>query len=107
MKVKIPFKPRFKEPMLNGQKTWTSRTRPLGKRGDIFEVFGHQFQIEKVERRTLQDIFNSHWKEEGCEDPVDFFEIWEKIHPVKGFVPIQRVYVHVFKLLEEDAKKTP
>ena len=101
MKVKIPFKESFREPMVNGVKTWTSRTRRLGKAGDTFIAFGCEFEILKVERRILQDVFDYHWREEGCEDPIDFFEVWEKIHPVKGFVPSQRVYVHIFKRVGE------
>lgn len=96
MKVKLPFKPRFKEPMLQGTKTWTSRTRRYGKRGDTFEAFGHEFLIEKVERRTLLDVAD-HWRDEGCDNKHDFVTVWESIHRRKGFVLHQRVYVHIFR----------
>ena len=97
MKVKIPFKPRFKEPMLDGTKTWTSRTRRYGHKGDTFDAFGATFEIvEEPEKCTLRDIMYNHWKEEGCKSTTDFFEVWEEIHPRKGFVPSQLVWAHIF-----------
>lgn len=95
-KVKIPFKERFREPMIRGLKTWTSRTKRYGKPGDTFEVFGQEFLIEKVERRTLADVAE-HYKEEGCSSWSDFVDVWESIHRRKGFNTWQRVYVHVFR----------
>lgn len=94
--IKLPFKSRFKKPLLSGQKTWTARTRRLGKKGDVFHAFGHEFEIERVERRTLEDVAD-HWREEGCDSKDDFVEVWKKIHPRKGYVPTQRVYVHIFR----------
>lgn len=96
MKVKIPFQPRFKEPMLNGTKTWTSRTRRYGKAGDTFEAFDHEFRIDKVERRTLEDVAD-HWRKEGCDYREDFVNLWWQLHPQKGFVPTQRVHTHIFR----------
>jgi len=97
VEVKIPFKERFREVLLDGTKTWTSRTRRMGNPGDTFPAFGATFEIERVERRTLRDIMRNHWKEEGCKDYIDFFTVWEEIHKRKGFVPSQRVWVHIFK----------
>lgn len=96
MKVEIPFKRRFKQVLLDGTKIWTSRTKRYGKRGDTFEIFGAEFLIECVEPRSLGNIAE-HWKEEGCESKGDFIEVWRKIHRCRGYVPTQRVYVHIFK----------
>lgn len=95
--VKIPFKPRFKEPMLNGQKTWTSRTRRMGNIGDTFDAFGATFEIVEVSTMTLKQIADNYFREEGCRSVQDFVEVWRAIHPRKGSVPSQRVYVHVFR----------
>ena len=96
MKVKIPFKARFKEPMLSGRKTWTSRTKCYGRSGDIFEAFGHEFIIEKIETKMLLEVAR-HWLEEGCKSKLDFIELWKKIHPRKGFDSYQWVHVHIFR----------
>jgi len=97
MKVKIPFKPRFKVPMLLGEKTLTSRTRKMGESGDTFEAFGATFEITDVFKADL-DTVAYFFDREGCSSREDFIEVWEKIHPRKGFIPTQRVYVHVFKV---------
>lgn len=95
VKVKIPFQERFKQPMLNGTKTWTSRTKRYGAPGDTFEAFGCEFEILKVERLILQDIIE-HWKEEGCNSREDFLQVLKKLHPKRRFDPSERWYVHVF-----------
>jgi hypothetical protein len=97
MKVKIPFKARFKESLLNDTKTWTSRTKRYGKKGDTFDAFGHEFEILGVEKRALWDIADNHYKEEGCESTIDFMKVWSKLHQRKGWHPYQRVFVHVFR----------
>jgi len=96
VEVEIPFLPEFKPVMLDGTKTWTSRNKRYGKPGDTFRVFGHEFEILKVERRALWDVAD-HYKEEGCTSDVHFMKVWCKIHPRKGWHPYKRVYVHVFR----------
>lgn len=96
VKVQIPFKSRFEEPMLKGVKTWTSRTRRYGKPGDTFEAFNNEFEILKIERRPLEDVAD-HWAEEGCINKLDFIELWIRLHARKGFLATQRVYVHIFR----------
>ena len=98
MEVHIPFKSRFHEVMLDGTKTWTSRTRKYGHKGDTFDAFGATFEIVKVERRTLKDV-GYHFKEEGFSCWKDFYDCWVQIHRRKGWQLEQRVYVHVFKRL--------
>lgn len=102
MKVKIPFKLYFKNVMLNGQKTVTSRTKWYGKIGDTFDVFGATFEIIETYPSLLNDVACLHFREEGCRSTVEFIKIWESIHPRKGFVPSQVVKVHEFERKESD-----
>jgi uncharacterized protein YqfB (UPF0267 family) len=95
MKVKIPFLERFRQPMIQDRKTWTSRTKRYGQAGDVFEVFGHEFEIVRVERRTVDDIMD-HWQEEGCGSREDAQEVWSRLHP-RRHDPEQRMFTHVFK----------
>jgi len=94
--VKIPFKPYFKEPMLSGVKTYTSRTKRMGSPGDTFEAFGAQFEILSVEEVRLYEVA-SLWKEEGCASEEHFKEIWREIHPRTGYGDYQIVKLHRFK----------
>lgn len=97
MQVHIPFMERFREPMLNGQKTWTSRTKQYGKAGDTFDIFGSTFQIEVVMEMRLDTVAWLHSREEGCQNPQEFMQVWAMIHNKRGFVPDDLVWVHQFK----------
>ena len=98
-KVSIPFLPRFKESMLNGTKTMTSRRKRYGNVGDTFDAFGASFQIVEVGRLTLGDIA-SFWKEEGMESLEDFTRTWTQIHP-HNYNMGERFYYFRFKKAEK------
>jgi hypothetical protein len=96
MTVTIPFRPEFKDALLEGRKTMTARTKKYGDRGDQFEAFGVPFVILKVEKQTLREIADKHFKEEGVESPEAYEKKWAEIHPVNGFIADQWVYLHTF-----------
>ena len=95
-RVKMPFLERFKGPLLDDRKTWTSRSKRMADPGDTFPAFGHDFLVEKVERRMLDDVAN-HWSEEGCISKEDFIEVWKTIHYRVGYAGSRRVHVHIFR----------
>jgi len=97
MKVFIPFKDMFRELMLTGTKTMTSRTRKYGEIGDIFQIFGTTFEIVNVCQKSLDVVAWLHYREEGAESPSEFMKGWATIHPIKGYVPTQQVWVHQFR----------
>lgn len=100
MEVKIPFMPEFDVAMLYRRKVCTCRSRAMGTTGDTFLAFGHQFKLLSVSKISLGLVAFHLYKEEGCATPDDFVKIWEKIHPTRGYVPEDVVYLHVFRLLE-------
>lgn len=95
----LPFKERFRKPLLNGIKTCTSRTRKWGQAGDIFEAFGQKFLIEDIQCHPLSQVRDDLWQAEGCESEMDFEQAWNQIHPRRKFQPSQWVIVHFFKKL--------
>lgn len=95
-KVDIPFKKRFESALCAGVKTCTSRTKRMGEIGDVFESFGEDFMIMDIKLISLWWIAYFLYYNEGCESPEEFIEIWDEIHPVKGFDPSQIVHVHFF-----------
>lgn len=97
MKVKIPFLKEFKVPMLSGKKTATSRTKRYGQRGDTFKAFGAMFQIKDVSKMSLGMIANEYYLDEGFISDNEFVQCWRKLHPRKGYVPDQMVWVHIFE----------
>jgi len=100
MKVEIPFLARFKEPMLKGTKTMTSRTRKYGNAGDTFDAFGATFQITEVGKMQLGNIAFL-WKEEGMESIFDFVKTWGQIHPQRFYDVDEWFYYHRFRKVKE------
>jgi hypothetical protein len=95
-KIEMPFKPEFQVAIRHGHKRMTSRNRVYGKIGDTFEAFGMLFQITEVFQSTLEDVATKYWELEGLKNENEFREVWKKIHPRRGFVPEQLVWVHRF-----------
>lgn len=97
---KIPFQRRFETPLLEGRKTCTSRPRRMGDEGDIFKAYGQTFEITFVEHIRLGLVAEQLYEQEGCDSPEDFIEVWRSIHPRRGYVLGDPVWVHHFKKLE-------
>jgi hypothetical protein len=93
--IKIPFKERFREPLLNQTKDWTTRTKAMGKPHDYFEAFGATFRLDEVFQVSLKYII-SHWKREGCTSEQDFIDVWKSIHPKRKFDLEETFWVHSF-----------
>lgn len=97
MTVKIPFRDGFKDVMLNGTKTMTCRSKAYGKAEDTFEAFGTKFVIIEVKKMKLGIVAFDHYKDEGCKSSDEFIEIWNEIHPWKGFQAETMVFAHRFE----------
>jgi len=98
--IHIPFQDRFREPMLNGIKIMTSRTKKYGHKGDFFRIFGAPFLLtEEPHLEQLGFIAKHFWQKEGVESEADFVLLWGQIHPYRGFDSKQLVYLHEFRRL--------
>ncbi len=99
---RIPFLPRFHDPIRKGEKTMTSRTREYGKPGEVLEIVdGLYIQLIDVRWVMLGDVARGLFTQEGCSSPQEFIKIWEEIHPVGGFDPKMLVAVHEFTVVPE------
>lgn len=94
--VKIPFLPEFKDQLLNGEKTATTRTRKYGDSEDVFTIFGAKFRIIKTIKLPLSAIAYAFHKEEGFETKEGFIDIWNRIHPRRGYRPDDVRFIHFF-----------
>ena len=101
-RIQIPFQGRWREPMLQGIKTCTSRNRCYGGVGDAFEVFGAMFQLTMVIKVCLSTVAGGLFREEGCHSPREFIDVWVSLHPRKGWDNKQEVWVHHFEKLKAD-----
>ncbi len=96
-KVNIPFMPEWRHKMRTGIKTYTCRTKKMAQPGDYFEIFDAKFLILSVRKTILQDVAISYFRGEGCDNPDHFIAVWNSIHPKKGYVPEQEVWLHQFE----------
>jgi hypothetical protein len=103
MQISIPFKERFREPMLSGVKTMTSRTKSYGQVGDWFNVFEQTFVLTSVVARPFSFIVD-HWKEEGCFSREDFLTLFRQIHPRREIAMDTMFWTHTFQNV---SKKKP
>jgi len=103
MSVEVPFDERFRDALLQGRKQCTSRTRRYGDIGDTFTVFGAGFVFTSVVKAPLAYVAGMLYRQEGFSSPEAFIEIWQELHPRKGWNPHQRVWVHWFEKAEETA----
>ena len=94
--IEIPFSEEFKKQLINDEKTMTSRTKRYGESGDTFSIFGETFVLQHVFKETLEQVAEKYYKEEGFASSKDFIEIWIRLHPMKGFIPDKKVFVHEF-----------
>ena len=95
--IRIPFLPRFKDPMLAETKVMTCRTKKYGEPGDSFEAFGALFTVTHVMRMRLGYVISDCFVQEGCVSVQDLQEVWISIHPTKGIDPEQIVWAHCFR----------
>jgi hypothetical protein len=93
----IPFRPEFEPAILSGEKDWTTRSKPYGSRGDRVLIFGHEFELRHVLLVPLAFVAEVGYAHEGFESPEGFIECWCDIHPVKGYKPDEKHYLHVFR----------
>lgn len=93
----LPFLPDWRDAMLRGTKTATTRTARHAEEGDTFRAFGARFEIVRVARVTLGEVAREHYREEGVASPEEFERVWVRLHPRAGFVATKAVYLHEFR----------
>ena len=94
--IDIPFRPDMVQAILDGKKSCTSRTKQFGKPGDTFTVQGKRLQLLRIEQHILAYVARYLYGAEGCRSPQEFEELWADIHPRRGFVEDEAVFVHYF-----------
>jgi len=102
--IDIPFNSWSKIRLARGQKTATSRNHRYGCPGDVFVVkirdLVFRYRLTHVERVSLGFVRDCFYLQEGCNSGEEFVDVWNSIHPNRGFDENQKVWLHVFR---EDA----
>lgn len=98
----LPFYDRFIEPIKEGRKTMTARTKIYGEPGDVLDTPVGPVEIIRVIKAKLHVIKSYYYFLEGFESPADFVKCWEEIHPRKGYQPDWEVWLHQFRYVGDD-----
>jgi len=97
--IEIPFKDRFIEPMEQGIKIRTWRTRRYGVPGDIFDNGKSRYKLTRVEPSVMGSV-PMYFREEGFKDSLDAIETLEQIFPQNGYQPDRMGWAHWFRRVE-------
>ena len=94
--LRVKFREDFGPKLANGEKTATTRTKPLGRPGEHFLALGGRYVILTVEKLTLGEVAADHHREEGFPSPAGFRAVWTSLHPREGWNPKQLAFYHTF-----------
>ncbi len=104
----LPFHDRFVDAIQSGRKTMTSRNSRYGKAGDILWTPAGFVRLLDVRKCEIETVAQEHYHEEGLDSPEEFREVWREIHPRKGWVPDQEIWLHEFEHIDtKDADGRP
>lgn len=93
--ISIPFSPEMAAAALNGYKCCTTRSKPYGKTGDIFQINGVSFRILDIQQHTLNYVHQNLYRLEGFDTPEAFELAWRILHRGK-FTSLLKYSVHFF-----------
>lgn len=96
--IKLPDESR--RLIMNGKKTTIARNIRHGFVGDRFRVGNHWYEITKIEKMTVKDVCERHFKTEGRKDPDEFKRTWTMNHHTSQWNPDGTIYLHYFKKVE-------
>lgn len=95
--ITMHFKAYWKQALLSGKKTSTTRTFKSSKQGDTFEAYGGTFEIVNICKVKLGTVHTDFWKDEGCDSPEHFEQVWCSIHPLARLKPELLVWIYFFR----------
>jgi len=84
------------EKVLSGQKTATRRNGRYADVGEIMELKGNSFTVDKVYIQSLGDLTDEHAKQEGFQSVEDYKQSILSYHPGMPWLPTMTVWVHEF-----------
>ncbi len=89
------------EKVLAGQKTATRRNGRYADVGEVMELQGRKFVVEKVYAQALGELTDEHAVQEGYANVEEYKQSILSIHPGMPWLPHMKVWVHEFRPVEE------
>lgn len=100
--IAIPFQNDMATLIIQGRKTATTRNKRYGIEGDCFLVASDKKAVTcrllAVRHLILEQVAFQWWREEGFHSVEGFINKWEELHPRKGYIWNQKVWVHQFEV---------
>lgn len=85
------------EKVLNGKKTATRRNSRYADVGEIMELAGKRFRVERVYRQSLGELTDEDAQREGFADVEEYKQSILAIHPGMPWLATMQVWVHEFQ----------
>lgn len=102
--ITIPFREDMALAAISGRKICTTRSEKYGDPGDTFEIklfsFKTKFVLTRVEKNTLWRVAQFYFYPEGVETTREFIDLWNEIHPRRGFRPEDVRWTHWFEMVK-------
>jgi len=89
------------EKVIAGKKTATRRNGRYADVGEIMDLNGHKFVVEKVYSQSLGELTDEDAKREGYASLEEYKNSILSLHPGMPWVPKMRVWVHEFRPVTE------
>lgn len=89
------------EKVLAGTKTATRRNGRYADVGEIMELEGKKYRVDKVYEQSLGELTDEHAKQEGFDTVEDYKQSILAYHPGMPWLPQMKVWVHEFSLVNE------
>jgi hypothetical protein len=87
--------------VLEGKKTATRRNGRYADVGEIMELEGRKFVVEKVYSQSLGELTDEHARQEGFDSVEEYKQSILSFHPGMPWLPQMRVWVHEFSPIKE------
>ena len=95
--ITLRFKYDMAELVEDDKKHVTTRPYPAGQVGDTFLLRVCLYTITEVRAIKLIDVALNWFTAEGFTTPIEFSNYWTMLHPKKGYIDSQLVYLHFFE----------
>ncbi|MDQ0215341.1 hypothetical protein J2S13_001754 [Oikeobacillus pervagus] len=87
--------------VIAGEKTATRRNGRYADVGEIMELEGHKFVIDRVYSQSLGELTDENARQEGYKSVEDYKQTILSMHPGMPWLPQMRVWVHEFSPVQD------
>lgn len=95
----LPFLPEFRAAVLEGRKTLTCRSKPYGNACDVVGTPFGPVRFTMIIQVPLGLVGRHLFASEGLRSPMEFVEVWNRIHPRAGYDQNRLVWLHEFEVV--------